>query len=47
MLKKIWNKLVKMQEARAAEYMLRSMTDKQLKDIGVTRGEIHLAVHKW
>ena len=46
MLKNIWNAIIKMQEARAAEFVLRSMTDKQLKDMGVTRGEIRLAVRK-
>ena len=40
MFNKIWNHLVRMQEIRAAEFALRSMTDSQLKDIGVTRCEI-------
>ena len=44
MLKKFWATLVRMQEVRAAEYALRNMTDKQLKDIGVTRCEIRKAV---
>lgn len=40
MLKKIWNRFVKMQEARAAYYVLSNMNDKELRDIGVTRGEL-------
>ena len=40
MLKRIWNHIIKVQEIRAAEYALRNLTDKQLKDIGTTRGEI-------
>ena len=47
MLKRFWNKLVEIQELRAAEYMIRNMSDKQLKDIGITRGEIHNAVRGW
>jgi uncharacterized protein YjiS (DUF1127 family) len=40
MLKKIWKRLVEMQEARAAYYILSNMSDKDLRDIGVTRGEL-------
>jgi len=44
MLKRIWNHIIKVQEIRAAEYAMRNMTDKQLRDIGITRGEIRQAV---
>ena len=47
MLKRFWDKLVEIQELRAAEYMMRNMSDKQLKDIGITRGEIRNAVRGW
>ena len=45
MLKKIWNRIVKMQEARAAYYALNNMTDKELRDIGVTRCELKQRVY--
>ena len=32
--------LVKAQQARADYWLLHNMSDKQLKDIGITRGEI-------
>jgi uncharacterized protein YjiS (DUF1127 family) len=44
MLKTFFNKLMKMQEQRAAYFVLQTMTDKQLKDIGVTRGELRQVV---
>lgn len=40
MLKKLWNGLVRVQEKRAAYWMLYRMSDSQLKDIGITRGDI-------
>jgi uncharacterized protein YjiS (DUF1127 family) len=44
MLKRIWANIIKAQEIRAAEYVMQNMTDKQLKDMGITRGEIKQAV---
>lgn len=46
MLKRIWNRIIEVQEIRAAEYIMRNMTEKQLKDIGITRGEIRQAVRR-
>ena len=45
MLKKIWNRIVTMQEARAAYFALQNMTDKELHDIGVTRGELKQRIY--
>jgi uncharacterized protein YjiS (DUF1127 family) len=44
MIKRLFNKMMKMQEQRAAYWVLMHMNDKQLKDIGVTRGELRQAV---
>ena len=51
MLKKLWNAIVAHQEARAKQIMkfhssykvlaqLSAMSDKELRDIGITRGDI-------
>jgi len=40
MLKKMWDSIVRLQEKRAAYWMLYSMSDSQLKDVGITRGDI-------
>ena len=40
MLKTIWNYLVRVQKLRAAYWMLHSMSNSQLNDIGITRGDI-------
>jgi uncharacterized protein YjiS (DUF1127 family) len=51
MLKKLWNAIVAHQEARAKQIMkfhssykvlsqLSTMSDKELRDIGITRGDI-------
>ena len=39
-LKTIYNAIVRTQERRAAYWQLNNLTDKELRDIGVTRGEI-------
>jgi uncharacterized protein YjiS (DUF1127 family) len=36
----IWNNIQYVQQRRADYWILQNMSDKQLKDIGVTRGEI-------
>ena len=46
MVRNFWNKIVKSQERRAAYYMLQSLSDRQLSDIGVTRAEIKCRVYK-
>jgi len=40
MFKKLAKAFVSYQQSRADYWMLQNMTDKQLKDIGITRGEI-------
>lgn len=39
-LKSIFNAIVRIQERRAAYWQLNNLSDKELRDIGVTRGEI-------
>lgn len=43
-LVRMWVKLIKYQERRAAITVLQGMTDKQLRDLGITRGEIRSRV---
>jgi uncharacterized protein YjiS (DUF1127 family) len=45
MLSKFFKKLIQIQEKRAAYWQLRSLSDKQLRDMGLTRGSIHEAVY--
>lgn len=45
MLSKFFNKLVDIQVKRAAYWQLRNLSDKQLKDIGLSRGEIYSVVY--
>jgi uncharacterized protein YjiS (DUF1127 family) len=45
MLTRILNYLIKVQERRAAYWQLQTFSDKQLKDIGLSRGEIYEAVY--
>jgi len=42
MLKRMWKKMIQVQERRAAYWQLQNMTDKQLRDIGVSRSEIKM-----
>ena len=46
----MFKKLIKMiqisQEKRVAHWQLRNMSDNQLKDIGVTRGEIEGKIYR-
>lgn len=39
-LKKMYDGIVRIQERRAAYWQLQNLSDKELHDIGVTRGEI-------
>jgi uncharacterized protein YjiS (DUF1127 family) len=39
-LKKMHAGIVRMQERRAAYWMLQNLSERELRDIGVTRGEI-------
>jgi uncharacterized protein YjiS (DUF1127 family) len=45
MFNKIIKAIARTQERRAAYFVLQHMTDKQLKDIGVTRGELRQRVY--
>lgn len=45
MFKQFITKVAKMQERRAAYYLLQSLSDRQLKDMGVTRGELRQKVY--
>lgn len=42
-LNSIYKSIVRTQERRVAYWQLQNMTDKDLKDIGITRGEIREA----
>ena len=46
MFKKFIKKIQKAQERRVAYWQLQHMSDKALKDIGVTRGEIRQKVYR-
>ncbi len=45
MFKRIVKAIARTQERRAAYFVLQNMTEKQLKDIGVTRGELRQKVY--
>ena len=45
MLRKVWKAIQDSQQRRADYYLLTSMTDRQLKDMGLTRGEIRYRLH--
>ena len=40
MFKKLRNAIVKHQQMRADFFIINNLTDRQLKDMGVTRGEL-------
>jgi len=46
MLRKLFNKIIKYQERRAAYWQLHNLTDQELNDIGVSRSEIYRAAFK-
>lgn len=45
-LNKVFKKVQIAQERRAAYFMLHNLNDRQLKDMGVTRGEIRQKVYE-
>jgi uncharacterized protein YjiS (DUF1127 family) len=45
MFKRIVKAIARTQERRAAYFVLQNMTEKQLRDIGVTRGELRQRVY--
>ncbi len=45
MLKKLYNLIAEIQTKRAAYWQLRALSDKQLKDIGLYRGDIYDIVY--
>jgi len=46
MFTRIINSIAKVQQRRVAYWQLQNLTDKDLKDIGITRGEIKLIANK-
>lgn len=42
----IWKSIQESQQRRANYWILQNMSDKQLKDMGVTRGEIRSLVNR-
>ena len=46
MFTRIINSIAKAQQRRVAYWQLQNLTDKDLKDIGITRGEIKLMAYK-
>jgi uncharacterized protein YjiS (DUF1127 family) len=46
MLKRLLKNLQERQQRRADYWILQNMTDKALKDIGVTRGEINQKIYR-
>ena len=45
MLRKVWKAIQDSQQRRADYYLLTSMTDRQLKDMGLTRGELRYRLY--
>ena len=45
MLRKVWKAIQESQQRRADYYLLTSMTDRQLRDMGLTRGEIRYRLY--
>lgn len=43
-IKKVWAAIIKIQEKRAAYWMLQNLSDQELKDIGIGRGQIREVV---
>jgi len=46
MFKKLYKAIVEHQKRRADFYIINNLTDRQLKDLGVTRGEIKQRFYK-
>lgn len=46
MFNRIMKSIAKAQQRRVAYWQLQNLTDKDLKDIGITRGEIRLIANK-
>lgn len=45
MLRNLLNRIIENQTRRAAYWQLRNLSDAQLKDMGLTRGDIYTAVY--
>jgi|14BtaG_2_1085337.scaffolds.fasta_scaffold22733_3 uncharacterized protein YjiS (DUF1127 family) len=45
MLRKIWKAIEESNKRRVDYYLLSNMTDRQLKDLGLTRGEIRYRIY--
>tara|TARA_R110000868_G_scaffold277420_1_gene537196 strand:- start:3 stop:143 length:141 start_codon:yes stop_codon:yes gene_type:complete len=46
MFKRLFKSIAKGQQRRADYWILQNMTDKALKDIGITRGEINQKIYR-
>ncbi len=44
-LNRFWNSIEKNQQRRADYWILQNMSDKQLKDMGISRGEIYSRIY--
>jgi uncharacterized protein YjiS (DUF1127 family) len=44
-LKKIWHRFEAYQQKRADEFILKSMSDRELRDMGLPRGSIREAIY--
>lgn len=45
MLKRLFKRIIEIQEKRAEYYMLSRMTDRELHDLGIGRADIHRVVY--
>ena len=45
MFRKIWKAIEESNKRRVDYYLLSNMTDRQLKDLGLTRGEIRYRIY--
>ena len=45
MFRKIWKAIEKSNQRRVDYYLLSQMTDRQLKDLGLSRGEIRYRIY--
>lgn len=46
MLKRLLNRIIELQEKRAAYWMLQNLTDRELHDMGLGRGDIRRMVYE-
>lgn len=46
MLKRLMNRIIEVQEKRAAYWMLQNLSDRELRDIGIGRADIRRMVYE-